>query len=257
MRKMLVVIAILCLLCSGIQAFAEVGTVLETSYHRFELPQKNLFILQQMTRDDGSEIVTVMKGTTVISICSIHMSAYEDYGMIEKGDLRGMHMAYLKTDAAHVKWVNDPVTFTWPSETGPKRKLIYSFLDAKDSGGKKNMLVVTEQTKNVVYSVCITFTPGDKTVTPFMKDLFNGVSVKADANEAAQNNAKDIVRRVFVVITADTAIIRTEPSVVGPILGTGYKGERYQCVGEKDNFYILDILGLTGYVSKGVSEKVK
>ena len=56
-----------------------------------------------------------------------------------------------------------------------------------------------------------------------------------------------------VVITGDSAKVRTEASVSSGLIKTVYKGESFAYLGDSGDFYIIQIDGRTGYVHKGVS----
>lgn len=56
-----------------------------------------------------------------------------------------------------------------------------------------------------------------------------------------------------VVITGDSAKVRTEASIYSGLIKTVYKGESFIYMGTSGDFYIIVIDGKTGYVHKGVS----
>jgi len=56
-----------------------------------------------------------------------------------------------------------------------------------------------------------------------------------------------------VVITGDSAKVRTEASLSAGLIKTVYNGESFICMGTSGDFYIIVIDGKTGYVHKGVS----
>lgn len=56
-----------------------------------------------------------------------------------------------------------------------------------------------------------------------------------------------------VIITADSAKIRTEASISAGLVKTAYKGEYFTLLGESGDFYKISISGKTGYVHKDVS----
>ncbi|MBQ3483887.1 MAG: SH3 domain-containing protein [Clostridia bacterium] len=56
-----------------------------------------------------------------------------------------------------------------------------------------------------------------------------------------------------VVITADSAKIRTEASISAGLVKTAYKGESFTLLGESGDFYKISVNGKTGYVHKDVS----
>ena len=253
MRKVFALMLALCLLVTCMPAMAdETGKTLETSYHIFKLPYQDLFVLNQTTREDGAEVISFMHNGIRVSIRSIHLDAYLDYGALETDSLSGVHQAYLKSDGAYFNWINEPECFVWTGPDGSEREMIYSTLPAADAYSM-SMVVVTEFSQNLAYSVCIMYMPGDENVQPLLEEIFNGVSVKADANETAQRNAGMLVCRVYVTITSETAFIRSEPSVMGSYLFTAAKGQMYEYDGETDEFYILNIDGVKAYVSKEVS----
>ena len=54
-----------------------------------------------------------------------------------------------------------------------------------------------------------------------------------------------------VVITSDSAKIRTEASISAGLVKTAYKGESFTLLGESGDFYQISVNGKTGYVHKG------
>lgn len=56
-----------------------------------------------------------------------------------------------------------------------------------------------------------------------------------------------------VIITADSAKIRTEASISAGLVKTAYKGESFTLLGESGDFYKISVNGKTGYVHKDVS----
>ncbi|MBQ8555095.1 MAG: SH3 domain-containing protein [Clostridia bacterium] len=58
----------------------------------------------------------------------------------------------------------------------------------------------------------------------------------------------------YVVVTADSGKIRTEPSISGGLIKTAYKGETYELIEESGDWYIIDVDGRTGYLHTGVAE---
>lgn len=58
----------------------------------------------------------------------------------------------------------------------------------------------------------------------------------------------------YVVVTADSGKIRTEPSISGGLIKTAYKGETYELIEESGDWYVIDVDGRTGYLHTGVAE---
>ncbi|MBQ8555667.1 MAG: SH3 domain-containing protein [Clostridia bacterium] len=58
----------------------------------------------------------------------------------------------------------------------------------------------------------------------------------------------------YVIVTADSGKIRTEPSISGGLLKTAYKGETYELIEESGDWYIIDVDGRTAYLHTGVAE---
>lgn len=58
----------------------------------------------------------------------------------------------------------------------------------------------------------------------------------------------------YVVITGDSANIRTGPSTDYQKIHTGLKGDEFPYLGESGNWYMIDVNGQTGYVSMGLSD---
>lgn len=58
----------------------------------------------------------------------------------------------------------------------------------------------------------------------------------------------------YVVVTADSGKIRTEPSISGGLLKTAYKGETYELIEQSGDWYVIDVDGRTGYLHTGVAE---
>lgn len=56
-----------------------------------------------------------------------------------------------------------------------------------------------------------------------------------------------------VVITADSAKVRSEASLSGGLLVNATNGMAFPYVGEEGDWYIIDVNGQTGYVHKGVA----
>ena len=70
----------------------------------------------------------------------------------------------------------------------------------------------------------------------------------ANSNDAA---AASTVKSV--IITADSAKIRTEASISAGLVKTAYKGESFTLLGESGDFYKISVNSKTGYVHKDVS----
>jgi len=90
-------------------------------------------------------------------------------------------------------------------------------------------------------------------------DMFKSTKL-LDAAAAAQSNPadkKDIAApdapEKTVVVTGDSAKIRTEASVSGGLVKTATKGETFPYVSETGDWYVIDVNGRTGYIHKGVS----
>ena len=69
------------------------------------------------------------------------------------------------------------------------------------------------------------------------------IDLAPDANHEATTS---------VVITADSAKIRTEASISAGLVKTAYKGEAFTLLGESGDFYKISVNGNTGYIHKGV-----
>lgn len=253
MRKILALMMALCLMLGCAQVLAEGVTSFETSYHVFNVPSDGLLVMQQDVHDDGAEVIFFMHSGCMVSLWSINLNAYLDYGTVQEENLMGVHTAYLASEGAHHTWTEEPELLKWPTSTGSTRQLVYSCLPPTEQQYEQYLVVVTEFDKYSAYSICVSFTPGNERVSELLAALIDGASTRADANANAQKNAENLVPKIYVVITEATAMIRTEPSVMGPLLFTAARGDSYVYAGEVDNFYILDIDGTTAYVSKGVS----
>lgn len=57
----------------------------------------------------------------------------------------------------------------------------------------------------------------------------------------------------YVVVTADSGKIRTEPSISGGLIKTAYKGETYELIEVSGDWYVIDVDGRTGYLHTGVA----
>lgn len=77
--------------------------------------------------------------------------------------------------------------------------------------------------------------------------------LKIDDAILAQRSSKDSTTK-SIVITADSARVRTEPSITSGLIETVYKNETFTMLGESGDFYKISINGRTGYVHKGVSK---
>lgn len=62
------------------------------------------------------------------------------------------------------------------------------------------------------------------------------------------------LRAKSVVITVDTARVRSGPGVTSPYLLTAKKGDEFPCLGESGDWYIIDCNGRTGFVSMSSAE---
>lgn len=62
------------------------------------------------------------------------------------------------------------------------------------------------------------------------------------------------LRAQSVVITVDTARVRSGPGVTSPYLLTAKKGDEFPCLGESGGWYIIDCNGRTGFVSMSSAE---
>ena len=80
-------------------------------------------------------------------------------------------------------------------------------------------------------------------------------AAEAKARAEAEAKAAEEAARPRVVITADTARLRSEPSISGGLIRKATKGETVVLLGETDNFYKIEVDGKTGYVAMGVSQK--
>lgn len=74
----------------------------------------------------------------------------------------------------------------------------------------------------------------------------------AAASGNAAVNASDKAA-ACVVITADSARIRTEQSVSGGLIKTAYRGETYELIKQSGDWYVVKVDGRTGYIHKGVA----
>lgn len=81
---------------------------------------------------------------------------------------------------------------------------------------------------------------------------------EAEAKAAAEAKAKaEEAAKPRITITADSARVRTEPSLSGGLIRQVKKGETFVLLGESGDFYKIEIDGKTGYVAKGVAQKKK
>ena len=83
----------------------------------------------------------------------------------------------------------------------------------------------------------------------------DGVSEKdiaADA-EADSGDADTEAAQQYVVITNSSANIRSGPDGSAQKIATAVKGDTFPLVGEEGNWYIIDVNGQNGYVTKSLS----
>lgn len=62
------------------------------------------------------------------------------------------------------------------------------------------------------------------------------------------------LRARSVIITVDTARVRSGPGVTSPYLLTAHQGDEFPCLGESGDWYIIDCNGRTGFVSMSSAE---
>ena len=74
----------------------------------------------------------------------------------------------------------------------------------------------------------------------------------ADHNATPTPAATNTPAPKMVVITSDSAKIRTEASISAGLVKTAYKGESFTLLGESGDFYQISVNGKTGYIHKGV-----
>lgn len=75
----------------------------------------------------------------------------------------------------------------------------------------------------------------------------------ADA-EAARIAAEQAAMQKYVVITNSSANIRSGPGGDYDKVTTARQGDTFPLIGEDGNWYIIDVNGQTGYVTKGLSK---
>lgn len=80
-------------------------------------------------------------------------------------------------------------------------------------------------------------------------------AVKVDGRIGYINKivAKIVESVPMIVITAASGKIRTEASVSGGLIKTAYKGETYELIEQRGDWYVVKVDGRTGYIHKGVA----
>ena len=73
------------------------------------------------------------------------------------------------------------------------------------------------------------------------------------AETAKLNKQQTAANQKVVVVTGESAKVRTEPSLGGGLITTVYQGDRFEYQGESGDFYAISINGRTGYIHKGVT----
>lgn len=86
----------------------------------------------------------------------------------------------------------------------------------------------------------------------FRVDGVSEEQMAADA-EAARIAAEQAAMQKYVVITNSSANVRSGPGGDYAKVTTAVKGDTFPLIGEEGNWYIIDVNGQTGYVTKGLS----
>lgn len=114
------------------------------------------------------------------------------------------------------------------------------------------VLPEARQALDVTRRPAATAVPSDAAATPVRPTAAPAPDQPAATPRPAQTVAP--LRAQSVVITVDTARVRSGPGVTSPYLLTAKKGEEFPCLGESGGWYIIDCNGRTGFVSMSSAE---
>lgn len=280
MRKMISLLLVLCMLLAAVPAFAEEMQVLSDGYFAFEIPA-TWKILQT---GDGSQLSV---SQLVPPNCDSAMILSIDYEQMPEV-LREMeehctgwydrliyHMAVgwtkLGGDEALLQAILEEeydAGFYQLINSGRDGILIH--MNSEVGSAVQSQMLIFQIVENAGYVIYVSTTlPVDDSYETILGEIKEDMlmvhrsaqiaegdapsaSGAEDGEDAADADAADEAA-ARVVITADSARIRTEQSISGGLIKTAYKGESFPCIGETNDWYVIEVNGRTGYVHKGVS----
>jgi len=134
-------------------------------------------------------------------------------------------------------------------------RVVRSLLDARNfvlcriPGGNDHLATYYNPEKGLGYAFRLTRHNAD--ITPEAADDLL-LEICSSLREAGHFYPSDVTGRI-VVITHTSANIRTSPDPDSEKLKTAFQGESFPYYGQTSSWYIIDVDGVTGYVSNALS----
>ena len=243
MRKLTVLLLTLCLMLSCSCAFAEGGTILTAGGYTFELTEGATITEQENPQWNICTFSAKGKGRSAFSSVNYELFGityrYDEADISEQGvmDYQNFYILTALLFGQENMGIMSPSVSSVEMPDG--QVLLYGFppLNGKDS------VALAHYNDGVGFMLVLTAPSAD----------FADYTLKCIGEEIAQTAKQPEPGEFTVVITGDSAKVRTEASLTSGLIKTVYKGESIPMKGESGDFYIIDINGRTGYVHKGVS----
>lgn len=246
MRKMMLLLLTLCLLCGAMAAAEEDdlnGTPVQIGKASFMLPTDVVVLFQ----NDSGLLATGEKYDLWLM--------WKDWAELPAADLEAYTEGNVQVDHLYAMYL---------SQTG----------DAQTAQQMAEMAVETDV--GLLSSEPVMYVVQDSVVLCSYYNRHSGFLIRVMLDDAGDTEAaKKACRKIalsfrldgvtdeemrtgedfgMVVITADSAWVRKKASFSGSIYHKALKGDTYELIGTQKEWYIVDVNGQKGYVHSGVCE---
>ncbi|MBQ8555864.1 MAG: SH3 domain-containing protein [Clostridia bacterium] len=245
MRKIIVLLMALCLLCAP--ALAEGTQEVQTPYFTFQIPAE-LEVTAELEYEEDYAVIAEGDRYELLITAGIYtpelvelLKTANDNGeqMNNFIVLHGMYIEsaygldYFDLQEDDIGMINGD-------------KVVHGFLRVREGA----VVICTQFYRDYGFMVCV---EGVELDNAEGQAIVDAIALSARHTGVTEEEMIADAQVDYVVVTADSGKIRTEASISGGLIKTAYKGETFVYVDEITDWYIIEVDGRTGYIHKGVS----
>ena len=263
MKKLFAMLLALCLMCGAVSAFAEAAETQEAKIGNvtFQIPAG--MEMTRMTNNDRQ----YESETCSIALVSWEMDAEMVQYMVDEMKSKGSSFSFQQSAVLFGEIVGgmgqdtaiQVAVMAVPEDIGMLNG--EPVMSGKEIF-KSSISFYAQAYRDNYFSVFVrseVLSPEE--IEQIGKDIMRSVRIDgvteeqmaADA-EAARIAAEQAAMQKYVVITNSSANIRSGPGGDYDKVTTARQGDTFPLIGEDGNWYIIDVNGRTGYVTKGLSK---
>ena len=264
MKKLFAMLLALCLMCGAVSAFAEAAETQEAKIGNvtFQIPAG-----MEMTRMTNNDRQYESENCS-IALVSWEMDAAAVQSIVDEMKAGGYPISFQQAaifvgeiiGGMDQDTASRLAVLAVPEDIGMLNG--ETVMSGKEAFAVETILFYAQAYRDNYFSVIVVsevLSPEE--VKQIGQDIMRSVRIDgvteeqmaADA-EAARIAAEQAAMQKYVVITNSSANIRSGPGGDYDKVTTARQGDTFPLIGEDGNWYIIDVNGRTGYVTKGLSK---